>query len=94
VFAFQESCKFTGQGGLHHGMRRELGLSEDTPLQFVDGKGRLKRHRVLRPQSAVVVVHGNAFRGGPAPLDSLRGSAKCSPVVQAASAIGMNLNYT
>jgi hypothetical protein len=61
VFAFQEFFKFTGQGGLHHRIRGELGLSEDASVQFVDGKSCLKRHRIFRPESAIVVVHGNAF---------------------------------
>ena len=61
VSACQEFGKFARQGGLHHGIRSELRLSEDASVQFVDGKGCLKRHRILRPETAVVIEHGDAF---------------------------------
>ena len=61
VVAFQEFAKIAGQGGLHHGIGSKRGLSKDAAVQFVDGKGCLKRHRILRPETAVVIKHGDAF---------------------------------
>ena len=61
VVAFQELGKIAGQGGLHHWIGSKRGLSKDALVQFVDGKGCLKRHRILQPETAVVIKHGDAF---------------------------------
>ncbi|MGH9891288.1 MAG: hypothetical protein ACREA0_04750, partial [bacterium] len=61
VFAYQEFRQVARQGGLHHGIRGELGLGGDAALQFVDDEGELKRHRILRPEAAVVVEDGDTF---------------------------------
>ena len=58
---FQEFLQVTCQGGLNHWVCGELGLSGDAALQFVDEEGELKRHRILWPERAVVVEHGDAF---------------------------------
>ena len=75
VVAFQEFGKIAGQGGLHHWIGGKRGLNKDAALQFVDGKGCLKRHRILRPETAVVIKHGDAF----CPWQEVGGSSCCHP---------------
>jgi hypothetical protein len=64
VVVGDKCAEVAGEGGLDVGIVFPLRFVGQAALQFIQGEGQLERHRVLRPEGAVVVEDGDALGGG------------------------------
>jgi len=61
VVVGKQGGQVAGQGGLHRGVILPGRILRQAAFQFVQGEIELERHRILRPEGAVIVEDGNTI---------------------------------